>query len=105
MPELKRVIAVFGGKVVMEETLGQALAVLFKLPEGAVPAAVTSASGGGQAPSAAPLTGDAAKAALDHYNKAIGKLKAGDWAGFGAELDAMKPQLEGLNKPKPAATK
>ena len=42
-----------------------------------------------------------AKAALDHYNKAIGKLKAGDWAGFGAELDAMKPLLEDLNKAKP----
>jgi uncharacterized protein len=97
LPELKRVIAVFGGKVVMEETLGQALATLFKLPEGTVPAVVAPAAGG-QAPSAAPLTGDAAKTALDHYNKAIGKLKAGDWAGFGAELDAMKPLLEGLNK-------
>ncbi len=105
LPELKRVIAVFGNKVVMEETLGQALATLFKLPEGAVPAAIAPAAGGPAPAAAPPFTGDAAKAALDHYNKAIGKLKAGDWAGFGAELDAMKPVLENLNKAKPATSK
>lgn len=102
LPELKRVITVFGNKVVMEETLGQALAKLFKVPEGALPDA------GGQSPqavaakaAAALLPPNAARDALDHYNKALGKLKAGDWAGFGAELDAMKPLLEDLNK-KPA---
>jgi len=29
-------------------------------------------------------------------------LKVGDWAGFGAELDAMRPLLEELNR-QPAA--
>jgi uncharacterized protein len=100
LPELKRVIAVYGGDVVMEETLAGALAALFKQPApvaaapGASPAAAPSAI-----PTAVPMSG-AAKAALQHYQTAITKLKAGDWAGFGSELDAMKPFLEELNKAK-----
>ena len=107
LPELKRVIAVYGNKVVMEETLGQSLAALFKAPEGALadvgapPAATTPAQAAAAALLAA-VPPNAAKGALDHYNKAIAKLKAGDWAGFGAELDAMKPLLEDLNRPKAA---
>ena len=35
-----------------------------------------------------------AGAALAHYDRAIERLKAGDWSGFGAELDALRPLLE-----------
>jgi uncharacterized protein len=87
LPELKRVIAAYGDRVVMEETLGEALAALFKetgpvaLPRG---------------------TSDArAREALAHYNRAIERLKAGDWSGFGAELDALRPLLEGLSDGRP----
>jgi len=87
LPELKRVIAAYGDRVVMEETLGEALAALFKetgpvaLPRG---------------------TSDArAREALAHYNRAIERLKAGDWSGFGAELDALRPLLEGLSASRP----
>jgi uncharacterized protein len=86
LPELKRVIAAYGDRVVMEETLGEALAALFRQTPGA-------------APGAAPAQGspDArAGEALAHYNRAIERLKAGDWAGFGAELDALRPLLEAL---------
>lgn len=103
LPELKRVIAVYDGKVVMEETLAKTLASLFPPPQGApadlgsgassAPVQALTQAAQGQGPSA-----NAARAALDHYNKAIAKLKAGDWAGFGAELDAMKPLLEGMNR-------
>jgi uncharacterized protein len=83
LPELKRVIAAYGERVVMEETLGAALAALFKET---APMA-TSPQG----------TADArAREALAHYNRAIERLKAGDWSGFGAELDALRPLLEGL---------
>ncbi len=87
LPELKRVIAAYGDRVVMEETLGEALAALFKetgpvaLPRG---------------------TSDArAREALAHYNRAIERLKAGDWSGFGAELDALRPLLEELSASRP----
>jgi uncharacterized protein len=110
LPELKRVIAVYGGQVVMEKTLGEALATLFKAPpgtapaapsEGAAPAAATAVSTG------APLTSsEAARAALDHYRQAVAKLKAGDWNGFGQELDALGAALKDMNnKPAPVAPK
>lgn len=111
LPELKRVIAVYDNKVVMEETLGQALAKLFRAPEGSLDidrpqsSAMTGPAEAAAGAVLAAVPAGSAKAALDHYNKAITKLKAGDWAGFGAELDAMKPLLEDLNKAKPAAAK
>ncbi|WP_245254418.1 UPF0182 family protein [Paraburkholderia sp. LEh10] len=84
LPELKRVIAAYGDRVVMEDTLGAALAALFNET-----APVPKASTGG--------TADArAREALAHYNRAIERLKAGDWSGFGAELDALRPLLESL---------
>jgi len=48
---------------------------------------------------AAPARGAAdarAREALAHYDRAIERMKAGDWAGFGAELDALRPLLEAL---------
>jgi len=93
LPELKRVIAAYGDRVVMEETLAGALAALFKES----PAA---------SPSSSALTGSAprgpadvrAREALSRYDKAIERLKAGDWGGFGAELDALRPLLEELSR-------
>ena len=83
LPELKRVIAAYGDRVVMEETLGGALAALFKA----------------SAPLASPPPGTAdarAREALAHYDRAIERLKAGDWSAFGTELDALRPLLEAL---------
>jgi hypothetical protein len=104
LPELKRVIAVFNGKVVMEETLAKSLAALFPVPQGMTAdlGEGTPAQKNMSAPAATPGApmSNAARTALDHYSKAITKLKAGDWAGFGAELDAMKPALEEMNKAK-----
>jgi hypothetical protein len=48
-----------------------------------------------------PLAGpaaDRAREALGHYNQAIGRLKSGDWTGFGTELDAMRGLLEDLSR-------
>jgi uncharacterized membrane protein (UPF0182 family) len=85
LPELKRVIAAYGDRVVMEETLGAALAALFKET---APAAMLPAAAG---------TADArAREALTHYDRAVERLKAGDWSGFGVELDALRPLLEAL---------
>ena len=96
MPELKQVIAAYGDKVVMEETLPAALAALFNE---SVPRTLSQPRAG------APPSGPAdarAREALDHYDRAMDRLKAGDWSGFGAELDALRPILEELSR-QPAA--
>jgi len=90
LPELKRVIAAYGDRVVMKETLAAALSALFETdvaPRGAslgTPLASTPAA--------------QAHDALDHYNQAIERLKSGDWAGFGTQLDAMRGLLENLSR-------
>src|SRR5262249_15524425 len=81
LPELKRVLAAYGDHVVMKETLAEALSALF------------DTGGAPKAPSASTLADPAAaqaREALDHYNQAIERLKYGDWAGFGTQLDAMR---------------
>jgi uncharacterized protein len=89
IPELKRVIAAYGDQVVMEETLAQALAALFTGP--------MQVSQQERAPfrdlMAAPGI-DRAREALSHYQQAMERLKAGDWQGFGAELDKLGRVLE-----------
>ena len=92
LPELKRVIAAYGDRVVMEETLGAALAALFK--DTAPPPARPAVAAAGAGPPDA-----RAREALAHYERAIERLKAGDWSGFGAELDALRPLLEALGRP------
>jgi uncharacterized protein len=96
LPELKRVIAAYGDRVVMEETLPAALAALFK--ESAPVAALAPPAGLSDAGRA----DERAREALTHYDRAIDRLKAGDWAGFGAELDALRPLLEELGRQPPA---
>lgn len=94
LPELKRVIAAYGDRVVMEETLAEALAALFKESAPVLPLP--------RRPTAAKPAGPAelrAREALSHYDRAIARLKSGDWGGFGAELDAMRPLLEQLSQP------
>ena len=91
LPELKRVIAAYGDRVVMEETLPGALAALFKesAPVAGLPAPAGSSPSG--------PADERAQQALADYDRALDRLKAGDWAGFGAELDALRPLLEELS--------
>jgi uncharacterized protein len=93
LPELKRVIAAYGDRVVMEETLTDALAALFKqaAPTAAVAGAPAAASPVGP-------EGDRTRAARDHYDRALERMKAGDWAGFGAELDQLRSSLDQLDR-------
>jgi len=74
------------------DTLTGALLALFA--DGAVPASPSVATG---APLAGPIA-DRARQALDHYNRAIERLKSGDWTGFGTELDAMRGLLEAITR-------
>jgi uncharacterized protein len=87
------VIASYGEHVVMKETLAEALSALFTEPS-AASAAPSEASGTPLAGSAA----DRAREALHHYNRAMERLRSGDWAGFGTELDTMRGLLEDMSR-------
>jgi uncharacterized membrane protein (UPF0182 family) len=100
LPELKRVIAAYGDRVVMADTLPQALKALFQAAPAPAPPVVATAGS-----SAAPSTGSAGAAsgnlaaeALDVYDRALARLKAGDWSGFGAQFDALRPLLHSLSR-------
>jgi uncharacterized protein len=94
LPELKRVIVAYGERVVMEETLVEALATLFKEPVRTSPA-----PGAPPGRSPAGTEADRAREALSHYNGAMEQLKNGDWGGFGVELDKLRSLLEQLGQP------
>jgi uncharacterized membrane protein (UPF0182 family) len=81
LPELKRVIASYGERVVMKETLEDALMALFVGPTTASPDAEAAAPG---------IAADRAREALQRYDQAMEHLKAGDWAGYGTELEALR---------------
>jgi len=93
LPELKRVIAAYGEHVVMKETLAEALAALFIEP-GAAPAS----SRVEEAPVEGRAAAGRAQEALDRYNRAVDRLKSGDWKGFGTQFDAMRELLEEMSR-------
>jgi hypothetical protein len=39
-----------------------------------------------------------AREALDRYNRAVERLRSGDWKGFGTQFDAMRELLEEMNR-------
>jgi uncharacterized membrane protein (UPF0182 family) len=100
LPELKRVIAAYGDRVVMADTLPQALAALFQAaPAPATP--VVAAAGSAVAPSTGSggaASGNLAAEALADYERALERLRAGDWSGFGAKFDALRPLLQSLSR-------
>lgn len=99
IPELKRVILVSGEKVVMRETLAQALTALF----GQSP---TAPAEGSETPATPPPAAQAepsgdninelARAASAHYEAAQKALQQGDWTTYGEELKQMKAALDAL---------
>jgi uncharacterized membrane protein (UPF0182 family) len=111
IPELQRVIVADQQRVVMRNTLDEALAAL---TGGSIPAQEEAPAAAPAAPSATPSTAPAAKApaapvaltaaervharsALDHYNKAQQAMQHGDWTTYGKEMDAVHHELQALN--------
>jgi hypothetical protein len=107
IPEMRRVMVSFGGRVAMEEDLSKALQSIFQTsltgaPQkpstgtettATTPAATTATTpeGGATAPS---NLKDLAAAAMDHYNKAIEAQRQGDWAAYGSELKALEDTIK-----------
>jgi uncharacterized protein len=95
LPELKRLIATAGDRVVMAADVPSLLAALLG-QEGQPPAAAaarpatTAETAGAKLP---PARTNAE--ALNHYRRAFDALNKGDWRTFGAEMDAMQKALQG----------
>jgi uncharacterized membrane protein (UPF0182 family) len=97
LPELKRLIASYGDRVVMSQQVEPLFAALFARTEPAEPAIGVQPV----EPSAAPAgaAGGTNGAALDHYHRALDELRRGNWEGFGREMDALEHTLEGTAPP------
>jgi hypothetical protein len=100
LPELKRLIASAGDRVLMSQAVEPLMAALFRA-EGEQPPIVTAAASPAAVapPGAAPAapsgaTGPAAEA-LQHYRQALDALRNGDWQTFGAEMNALQKALQG----------
>ena len=87
LPELKRVVAAFSNRISMEENLDKALSRVLegdsRPQEEVVPQAVEILK-----------SSSLGVVALDHYNKAKGYLRQGDWAGYGRELENLEKTLQ-----------
>ncbi|KCZ71059.1 hypothetical protein ANME2D_03089 [Candidatus Methanoperedens nitroreducens] len=89
IPELKRVIVVYGDKITMQETLDEAIAVIFKgkVPERTIiPVEDTGTND------------ELIQQVVEYYERAQQLLKEGDLEGFGREINRMGKILEKLKK-------
>ena len=94
LPELKRLIASTGDRVVMAQTVESLLDALFVQEDKAPPVVTsTAATTASAAPGGSPPTGASAEA-LNHYRRAFEALNKGDWRTFGVEMDAMQKALQ-----------
>jgi len=92
-PQLKRVIAVTGDKVVMEPTLDEALHNLFGTQQpqaGATPAHVAQTTGAAAAVTTGQLDSGQARTQFDDAQQA---MQQGDWDKFGKAMAALKKLL------------
>jgi len=83
VPELKRVIVAFGDRLTMQESLDEALNVIFK--PGTVPE-----------PGEEKTTKELIAEAEEHYKNSQDALKAGDWVLYGDEIKKLGEILEKL---------
>ncbi|MHB9129792.1 MAG: UPF0182 family membrane protein [Armatimonadota bacterium] len=103
IPAIQRIIVADQQRIVMRATLSDALAALTggaaAPPSAPAPSAQppsTTAPPTSQPPSTA--TKASARSALEHYQRAQEALKRGDWATYGKEQEALRRDLETLNR-------
>jgi uncharacterized membrane protein (UPF0182 family) len=96
LPELKRVIAAYGNRIAMDETLEASLQQVF----GARPPGVEAAPAvaGAPAPAAGALPSRGAAEALEHFTRARERFGRGDFTGFGEELKRLEEALRRLQQ-------
>ncbi len=89
IPELKRVVVAYQNQVVMEETLGQALAVLFGGTVRTGSDEVQEPGEDNTAPIFAAGTSQFAEQLQAHYDAAVAAQRSGDWATYGQEIQEV----------------
>lgn len=95
MPELKRIIAAYDNKVVMEESLDKALVALFGGQE-ATPAKPTTTIPDTTAANVS--VAELAQIARQYYDQATDSLKAGDWSGYGQNINKLNEVIARLEE-------
>ncbi|MDV3429285.1 MAG: UPF0182 family protein [Bacillota bacterium] len=93
IPEMKRVIMMYGDKIISAETIDKALAGIFdyKTDTGvALPGTSTN--------SGSSISKENAAAIKDLYDKAIAAQKNGDWASYGDYIKKLGDLINQLNK-------
>jgi len=91
LPELRRVVVAYGDRLVMEETLEIALSKIFDL----APAAPRAGPG----MEAGALTAEELiEEAGSLYRSAQAELRAGNWSGYGQEIDRLGEVLRALEE-------
>jgi hypothetical protein len=96
LPQLKRVIVTAGDQIAMEPTLKESIAAIFGAEAPPTePVVKPPAPAEPEEPVAADIA-DLIEEAQQHYNKAQQYLQAGDWTGYGGELEALKAVLDQL---------
>ncbi len=105
LPELKRVIVVAGEQIAMEPTLMESIMAIFgdeappvePVPEPLAPEEPTEPEEPVEPEDLVSAEiAELIERARQHYDRAQENLKAGDWAGFGREWDAMEEVLDRL---------
>lgn len=96
LPELRRVIVAYGDRVVMRETLDQALGAIFGASSAPPPTAPTDAA----PPPAADLSG-LIQAALSAYEESQTALQQGDWQRYGQAQQRLANLLQQLSEQTP----
>jgi uncharacterized membrane protein (UPF0182 family) len=94
LPELKRVIIAAGEQIAMEPTLQESLDKIFATE--VTPPIETDITEPEQESTISPVILALVQEAQQHFDRAQEFLKAGDWAGYGQELDALKAVLDRL---------
>ncbi len=93
IPELQRVIVADKERIAMRPTLAEALAALTGVKVTEKPT-----TPGTDAAAITPAQLELARSAMDHYTKSQTALKAGDWATYGTEQEALRKDLEAMNR-------
>jgi uncharacterized membrane protein (UPF0182 family) len=101
LPELKRVIIAAGEHIAMEPNLEESIAAIFgaEAPPTEPEPLPTEPEPPSPAEPEEPLPAEMAELieqAQQHYEQAQEYLRAGDWTGYGEELDALKTVLDQL---------
>lgn len=96
LPELKRVIAAFENKVVMEPSLDTALLKLFGQNQRVESQQTGVVVTPGELPGA--TVAELAKSAREYYDRANQLLRDGDWAGYGENIKKLNETISRLEE-------